>query len=644
MNDGLKRLAEILHSKLYVFEDEDNPNSSKVKNVLPIAVIDDIYEDETASRSLREILDDLRQEILTGGIGNIKFPVTSVNKKTGDVVLTKVDIGLGRVDNTADIDKPLSTPQREAIMNILEDYDFHINLQDVYDHITNMNNPHGVTIEQLNFDGMLEEFVKRLIALHNNSREHTVHLDIRRSLATLWELVEKINNEIDGKLDDSISYMNEHYTDPLAHEDLFNAKENKSNKVASFTDTTSSDHTKYPSTRAVVEYVIQKLIEYNEQHPDIENWIDDISVVDTRDDLPTPTLRYFRKAFFIRKGIDSHCEIAICRKNSDQSTYSWDCSSLGSYHKFDEKYFMDSTNGLTLEMSAIVNEILSNDGTLKKVLEEVFDGYYNKKDIDDMHLVSGITIIPGDELGCIKYYINDNQDTISDNIPVNGLKRIAYLEWITEKEIWDNAIRSNHIINKAIETRHIQDMAVTPEKMYCHHGYLLGNLKNPNDDMAHFVTLTELADVIRPLIGGWPDPSTPGGNPYYDAIQDSIVHPHMYTEGIEYDLGDHSYIQRFKGTISVRANEKTHTCISSIITSKDNAILDSGGSWIYQSDPLEMTTLGGSNITGHTFAMITLTESGIYLDTVSIGERRDAPFDVWIRYTKKSEDGTYEHR
>lgn len=42
-------------------------------------------------------------------------PVQSVNSKTGAVNLTKADIGLGNVANTADADKPVSTAQAAAI-------------------------------------------------------------------------------------------------------------------------------------------------------------------------------------------------------------------------------------------------------------------------------------------------------------------------------------------------------------------------------------------------------------------------------------------------------------------------------------------------------------------------------------------------
>ena len=42
-------------------------------------------------------------------------PVTSVNGKTGVVVINKGDIGLGNVDNTSDVNKPISTPQQAAL-------------------------------------------------------------------------------------------------------------------------------------------------------------------------------------------------------------------------------------------------------------------------------------------------------------------------------------------------------------------------------------------------------------------------------------------------------------------------------------------------------------------------------------------------
>lgn len=42
-------------------------------------------------------------------------PVQSVAGKTGDVTLAKADVGLGNVDNTSDLDKPISTATQTAL-------------------------------------------------------------------------------------------------------------------------------------------------------------------------------------------------------------------------------------------------------------------------------------------------------------------------------------------------------------------------------------------------------------------------------------------------------------------------------------------------------------------------------------------------
>lgn len=41
--------------------------------------------------------------------------VFTVNNRTGDILLTKADVGLGNVDNTSDYDKPISNATQEAL-------------------------------------------------------------------------------------------------------------------------------------------------------------------------------------------------------------------------------------------------------------------------------------------------------------------------------------------------------------------------------------------------------------------------------------------------------------------------------------------------------------------------------------------------
>lgn len=58
-----------------------------------------------------------------GYITDGEAPVQSVNGQTGVVSITKVDIGLGSVDNTSDADKPVSTAQANAIAQVQENLD-----------------------------------------------------------------------------------------------------------------------------------------------------------------------------------------------------------------------------------------------------------------------------------------------------------------------------------------------------------------------------------------------------------------------------------------------------------------------------------------------------------------------------------------
>ena len=55
-------------------------------------------------------------DYLAGGdTGGGTTGVTSVNTKTGDVVLVKADLGLGEVDNTSDAAKPISAATQTAL-------------------------------------------------------------------------------------------------------------------------------------------------------------------------------------------------------------------------------------------------------------------------------------------------------------------------------------------------------------------------------------------------------------------------------------------------------------------------------------------------------------------------------------------------
>ena len=256
-------------------------------------------------------------------------------------------------------------------------------------------------------------------------------MDIRRSLSTLWQLVDNINGNVEYRIGNMLDYFVDHVEDPNAHPDIFEKKEDKDNKVSYFTETTSSDHTKYPTTRAVVEFIGNQFVKFNETLPDLENWIDSIIVISNRSELPQADKKSHRKAYFIRNGNNSYNEIAICKLNPDGNTYSWDISPMGTYSKFDEKYFVDTPDGMSIKMSSVIDAIISENGMLDTSLSNILSDYYTRDDIDNFNFINKINIVPGTQNGTIKYYINGDIMTMSEDIKISGLQRLAYMSYIT---------------------------------------------------------------------------------------------------------------------------------------------------------------------------------------------------------------------
>lgn len=462
-----KRISGELCRDLFVLEDENNPDGSKMNTVWASTTLDQVFDNLSPIRkTLREILEDLRIEIITGGKGNIVFPVTSVNGKTDDVIITSRDIGLENVDNTRDMDKPLSGPQRTSVMNILKYYDFNIDLHDLYNHIGSFDNPHNITVSQLDKDGKLSNLIQKYVKQHNQAIDDSIHMDIRTLINRVSDKVNELDQTIDTEINRVLKTLGNHLEDIGAHQELLDEKEDVSNKVVSFTSTLNKDHTKYPSTRAVVEFVESRISDFKDTLPDLKGWIDDIEVIDSRDDLPPLSSKSHRKTYFIRHGNSSHDEIAVCRLNPDGESYSWDISPMGTYSKFDPKYFMDTIDGLSINIRSMMDAVIGENGMLDTSLADTLKNYYTKDEIDKKHFVDSITILPGTMDGHIRYYINDDLETMSDDVRIPGLQRLAYLEWITENELWDQSVHERHILSKAVATRHIQTRAVTADKLF----------------------------------------------------------------------------------------------------------------------------------------------------------------------------------
>ncbi|MCM1225408.1 MAG: hypothetical protein NC548_64275, partial [Lachnospiraceae bacterium] len=357
-----------------------------------------------------------------------------------------------------------------------------------------------VTLEQINKGDALVDFINRQVAKHNQSTTTATHGDIRRSLSRLWTLVENTTDNIEERIQNALSIFDEHYSDLSAHATLFNQKEDISNKSMLFSAMIDNDHTKYPTTRAVVEFMGRQLMEFRETLPQVQNWIDNIQVIDTRDDLPEPTMDKLRRAYFIRKGATCREELAICRMDSDGLSCSWDISQMGAASQFNPNQFEDGIDGMSIKMDCIIQAIISEHGLLDQALADILSHYYTIDQINELNFVRTIHILPGTMDGTLRYYVNGDRDTMSKDVYIPGLKRLAFLEWVTENELQEQSVHERHILTNAVETRHIKQGAVTPNKISCTVDHIIGNTKNNPEGIAHEITLESLAKALAPYL------------------------------------------------------------------------------------------------------------------------------------------------
>ena len=119
------------------------------------------------------------------------------HKISENPVLNKTDIGLDKVDNTADVNKPISTATQEA----LDELESSIN-----DHIANKSNPHEVTKEQVGLGNVTNDAQVGLANVDNTS-------DMNKPISTATqEALDSINEQItliNGNSDTEGSFRSE---------------------------------------------------------------------------------------------------------------------------------------------------------------------------------------------------------------------------------------------------------------------------------------------------------------------------------------------------------------------------------------------------------------------------------------------------
>lgn len=132
--------------------------------------------------------------------------VTSVSGKTGAVTLDKSDVGLNDVDNTADLNKPLSTAQGQAIANAISTFAQNLDKEDVglgnVDNTSDANKPiSSATQTALNdkaplvsptFTGTVSGITKTMVGLGNVDNTSDANKPV--SSATQTALNGKISN------------------------------------------------------------------------------------------------------------------------------------------------------------------------------------------------------------------------------------------------------------------------------------------------------------------------------------------------------------------------------------------------------------------------------------------------------------------
>lgn len=488
---------------LYVIEDENNVASSAADRIWPSTILDQVYDNLTPdNKTLRTILDELHEEIVSGGIGAINFPVTSVNGKDGDVVLSKHDIGLGNVDNTKDSEKPLSDIQRSSIMDILAGYNFNVDLSPLYDHMADMNNPHGVTFEQINRDGSFSELINEIVNAHDVNV--SAHSDIRQLIELLTRQVDSISTDVDVQLNSNLSLIQKHLADDNAHSELFAEKEDIASKVSNFQ---SIDNITYPTTSAVAEYVADQLTNFREETVEETQRIIDIQVVGTRDELPYPDEQYFQHAYFILKGESNHDEFAVCRRDITGVGYTWDITVLSTYYNFNPLYFREDLDGLGLNVDLISEEVANNQRlldtlipTLREDVENLMGNYVTHEEFENTSFVSDIQIVPGTQSGTIRYSVNHQ---MSEDVKVADIKTLAFLDKVNHNNIEDNAVEGHHIAHRSIEHRHLQDQIVAAHNMRARYMHIFGNIEDKEGYRVSEIPITYFASYVEEAFYNW---------------------------------------------------------------------------------------------------------------------------------------------
>ena len=150
--------------------------------------------DKPVSTAQQKALDELKQSIETENAEISENLTTHIQDTENPHKVTKDQVGLGKVDNTSDLEKPISTAQQEAFSKVTEDItsvESSLNA-----HLADTENPHRVTAEQIG-----------LGKVNNTS-------DLEKPISTAQqEALDKLNTKIETVEKDQEASLNAHLAD-----------------------------------------------------------------------------------------------------------------------------------------------------------------------------------------------------------------------------------------------------------------------------------------------------------------------------------------------------------------------------------------------------------------------------------------------
>lgn len=375
----MSNLRNYIIRETIIFDDESHPNTSPYDIVWPVTVLDAVIDQNTPERvTLRQILDQLTKRLDEGQEElQIEYPVRSVRGERyrddplrpeflGDVVITKDSLALENVDNTADLQKPVSIYQRDWVETYVNQKISEIkppDLSSLSAHLSNLSNPHRVTFNQINIggrNGVVTDLIEAMIESHDKAS--TTHHDIRALINKLQSIVDSNNLNITEHVHDLESELTDHLNrGGQHHAQMFASKEDRMNKVGFFSSpyvnapgvgVTDLDDTHYPSTLAVANYVEARLVRPvnssiggNSGGIGGNSNVRDISVRADDRTLPTPSAANLGQVYLTTELKDSPgwAGLVVCRRSGSQ--YTWQIEKYIPIAKMDPTYFEEGPNG-----------------------------------------------------------------------------------------------------------------------------------------------------------------------------------------------------------------------------------------------------------------------------------------------------------